>query len=102
MYQVRFIRRALSVVFAVGGSFLGLVLFAPSAFATIVEPVGSGSSPATSPQNAPTVFHSVVAGGMAGWQIALIAGGAAVLTATLAVFVDRARGSQGKVSISAA
>jgi hypothetical protein len=102
MNHVRFIRRVLSVVFAVGGSFLGFVLFAPSAFAMIVEPVGSGSSPATLAQPAPAVVHSAVAGGMAGWQIALIAVGAAVLTATLAVFADRARGSQRKVSMSAA
>jgi hypothetical protein len=102
MNHVRFIRRALSVVFAVGGSFLGFVLFAPSAFAMIVEPIGSGSSAVASPQPAPTLVHSAVAGGMAGWQIALIAVGAAALTATLAVFADRARGSRGKVSISAA
>ena len=35
--------------------------------------------------------RTVVVGGMPGWQIALIAAGAALLAATLAVLADRAR-----------
>jgi len=35
--------------------------------------------------------HTIVTGGMPGWQIALIAIGAAILTAALAVTLDRAR-----------
>jgi hypothetical protein len=35
--------------------------------------------------------HTIVAGGMPGWQIALIAIGAALLAATVAVLVDRGR-----------
>jgi hypothetical protein len=38
----------------------------------------------------PVPVHTVVAGGMSGWQIALIAVGAALLAATVAVLVDRA------------
>jgi hypothetical protein len=39
----------------------------------------------------PVPGHTVVVGGMPGWQIALIAAAAAVLTAALAVLLDRAR-----------
>jgi len=95
-------RRTLGVIATVGGSLLGAVLVAPSAFGMVAEPVGSGSSPVPSPQQAPTVVHNIVAAGMAGWQIALIAVGAALFAATLAVFTDRLRGSHRNVSASAA
>jgi hypothetical protein len=36
-------------------------------------------------------IHTVIVGGMPGWQIALIAAGAAILAAALAVILDRAR-----------
>jgi hypothetical protein len=36
-------------------------------------------------------MHTVVVGGMPGWQIALIAIGAALFAATAAVLLDRAR-----------
>jgi hypothetical protein len=39
----------------------------------------------------PVPGHTVVAGGMPGWQIALIAAAAAVLTAAPAMLLDRAR-----------
>ena len=45
--------------------------------------------------------HPVV-GGMPGWQIALIAVGAALLAATLAVFADRARAAHRKAAMAAA
>jgi hypothetical protein len=101
MNHVRLIRRALSVIGVAGGSLLGFVLFAPSAYARVM-PAPVGTSSGVSPQPVPPLVHTVVTGGMAGWQIALIAIGAALLTATLAVLADRARGSQRKVSISAA
>jgi hypothetical protein len=44
----------------------------------------------------PVEVHTVVVGGMPGWQIALIAVVAAVLAATLAVLVDRARTARRK------
>ena len=55
---------------------------------------GSGSVPSPA---AATVTRTVVAGGMPGWQIALIAAGAALLAATLAVLADRARAAHGRV-----
>ena len=39
----------------------------------------------------PPRVHTIVTGGMPGWQIALIAIGAAILAAALAVTLDRAR-----------
>jgi hypothetical protein len=60
---------------------------APAAFAEPVPPVGGGGDVIVAPS--PPV--QVVAGGMPGWQIALIALGAAVVAAAIAVLLDRAR-----------
>jgi hypothetical protein len=48
------------------------------------------------------VTRTVVVGGMPGWQIALIAAGAALLAATVAVLLDRARATHRKATMSAA
>jgi hypothetical protein len=45
---------------------------------------------------APVAVHTVVTGGMPGWQIALIAVGAALFAATVAVLADRARSAHRK------
>jgi hypothetical protein len=42
----------------------------------------------------PPAVHTVTVGGMPGWQIALIAAGAALLAAVLAVLADRARAAR--------
>jgi len=55
--------------------------------------VTTSSSGAITP---PVEVHTVVVGGMPGWQIALIAVVAAVLTATLAVLLDRVRTARRK------
>jgi hypothetical protein len=47
------------------------------------------------------INQTVVAGGMPGWQIALIAVGAAVLAATAAVLLDRARTAHRRVLTAA-
>jgi hypothetical protein len=49
---------------------LVLAVAAPAAFATIVPPSG-GSGGATAPAPPPAQVHTVIVGGMAGWQIAL-------------------------------
>ena len=46
--------------------------------------------------------HSVVVGGMPGWQIALIAVGAALLAAALAVLADRALTARRRAATAAA
>ena len=68
------------------------VSFAGGASAsTAVIPVGGGSG-APAPDPGPvTVVHTVVVGGMPGWQIALIAVVAALVTAFAAVLAERTR-----------
>jgi hypothetical protein len=72
---------------------LGLAVAAPAAFATILPPFGV-SGAVTTPAPPPVQVHTVVVGGMAGWQIALIAVGAALVAATIAVLLDRARAAR--------
>ncbi len=59
---------------------------ATAAFAYPVPPQGGPAGPVQPPR-----VHTIVTGGMPGWQIALIAIGAAILAAALAVTLDRAR-----------
>jgi hypothetical protein len=59
----------------------------PAAFAMIVPAPGDAGVPA----QAPAQIRAIVAGGMPGWQITLIAAAAALLAAVLAVLLDRAR-----------
>ena len=65
-----------------------LTLGAP-AFATEVPPPGTDSNHPPVPGQ--VTAHLVVAGGMPGWQITLIAAAAALAAATLAVILDRGR-----------
>ena len=46
------------------------------------------------PAQVPLQIHTVTVGGMPGWQITLIAAGAAVLAALLAVTADRVRAAR--------
>ena len=101
MKNIKPIRDLLSVIIALASSLFGLALFAPSASASVIRPVGD-SSPPVSPQPAHTMVHVIVTGGMAAWQISLIAVGAALLTATVAVFIYRARAAHSGVRMSAA
>jgi hypothetical protein len=68
------------------------VSFASGASAsTRMIPVG-GSGGAAAPDTGPaTVVHTVVVGGMPGWQIALIAVVAALVTAIARVLAERTR-----------
>jgi hypothetical protein len=50
----------------------------------------------------PAHTHAAVTGGMAGWQIALIALGAAILAAIAAVLVERARAARRQPTTSLA
>jgi hypothetical protein len=85
------IRRTSVTLGAFAAALLGLSAGAPAAFAgTTVYPAPGGGGPATGIPPA-TAGHAVIAGGMAGWQIALIAAGAALLAAAAAVLLDRAR-----------
>ena len=109
MKHVHFVRRTASVVLAICSSLLTFALFAPSAFALMTGfrsyangrvPSPAGALPAVS-QEGLTVVHTVVTGGMAGWLITLIAVGAALLVAAVAVFMDRARAAHRRLTVSA-
>ena len=102
MNPLKRIRRFAAVLAGLAGA---LVAFgATPALAMREPPPGSGSGVSTSPvgTTAPVEVHTVVVGGMPGWQIALIAVVAALLAATVAVLLDRARGSRRKAIAAAA
>ena len=88
--------RTIKSLSGLGVVLAGLVVVAVSfaggaSASTAVIPVGGGSG-APAPDPGPvTVVHTVVVGGMPGWQIALIAVVAALVTAGAAVLVERAR-----------
>jgi hypothetical protein len=93
------IRRVAEVLAGLAGALLAFAVAAPAAFASGPRPVPPGwnKHPAL-----PAHFHTVVVGGMPGWQITLIAIGAALLAATVAVLADRARASRRKTITAAA
>jgi hypothetical protein len=84
------IRRIRRIAGALAFACLVLSVAAPAAFARVVPPSG-GSGGVTTPAPPSAQVHTVIVGGMAGWQIALIAVGAALVAATIAVLLDRAR-----------
>lgn len=82
------IQRYLTALAALGSSLLTFAIAAPAAFATMPPP-----EPAALGVPAPAI-HTVVTGGMPGWQITLIAAGAALCAAVVAVVLDRARAAR--------
>jgi hypothetical protein len=86
MNPIRHIRRLATVLAGLAAS----VLLATPAFARLEPDPGAGYvAPASVP--AQVQVRTIVAGGMPGWQIALIAIGAALVAAAAAVLLDRAR-----------
>jgi hypothetical protein len=85
MNRVHRIRRSLAVLAGLTGSLLALAGAAPAFARILPQPPGGfdGSS-------APAPVQVIVQGGMPGWQIALIALGAALVAAVAAVLVARA------------
>jgi hypothetical protein len=92
-----YIRRIAVMLAGLGGAVLAFSTAAAPAFATMPppDPGGTNSVP-------PPATHTVVIGGMPGWQIALIAAGAALVAATVAVLVDRAWAAHRKTITAAA
>jgi hypothetical protein len=98
MNHIHHIRRLFAVL---AGLAAALVAFATTpAFAT-VEPMPGGGGPAVAPQHLAPV-RTLVAGGMPGWQITLIAAGAALVAATIAVLLDRALAARRNAVLAAA
>jgi hypothetical protein len=101
------IRRLTAALAGLAGALLAFAAAAPAALAQQFPPRPPGwdkhpplppghvTGPVIGPNRAgyPPISHvrTVVIGGMPGWQIALIAIGAALLAATVAVLLDRAR-----------
>jgi hypothetical protein len=84
MKRVHRIRRSLVLLAGLTGSLLALAGTAP-AFAMILPPPGGSDG-----SSAPAPVQVIVQGGMPGWQIALIALGAALVAAVAAVLLARA------------
>jgi len=76
------LRRSISVVTTLVVAAVGLIAAAPSAFAMHLPPPSEAGS-------APTTTTAVVHSGMLGWQITLIAVGAAVVAALATAFILR-------------
>ena len=104
MSHIHHIRRLVRILAGFAGALVALGVAAPAAFARVVPqpagpvtrfgpftPISQYHPPATAPSHAAAV-------GMAGWQIALIAVGAAlaaaIVAAIVAVLVDRARSAR--------
>jgi len=96
MNPIQHLRRFAAVV---AGLAAALVAFgATPAFASLPPGHGGPAGFVVPPPAGPPVVqvHTIVTGGTPGWVIALIALGAALLAATLAVLADRARSARRK------
>jgi hypothetical protein len=103
------IRRIIVTLTGLATAALAFTAASPAAFAVRVPPPGGAASGTTSSvpwptttAPAPAQAHTVVIGGMPGWQIALIAAAAALLAAVLAVSLDRAWAARRHVSAPSA
>jgi hypothetical protein len=89
MNRIHPIRRLAGTLAGLVGALLAFTAASPAAFAERVPPPGSGGTVQAPPQ-----VHTIVTGGMPGWQITLIAVAAAVVAAAVAVILDRAWAAQ--------
>ena len=94
MNRIHPIRRAAGILAGVAGALLAFTAAAPAAFAVIEPPPGGPAGPVQPPPQ----VHTIVVGGMPGWQITLITVAAAVLAAAMAVILDRARAARRHVT----
>jgi hypothetical protein len=109
MNPIRHLRRVAAALAGLAGALLAFAAAAPAAFASgqppPPRPPGWNKHPPLPPGHlhqpvhqapVPAPAHTVVIGGMPGWQIALIAAGAALLAAIAAVAVYRAWAARRK------
>ncbi len=95
MNRIHHIRRLVAALAGLAAALVAAVAGGTAAFATVDPPPGplyarfGPIDPAV-----PAHTHAAVTGGMAGWQIALIAVGAAILGAIMAMLLDRARAAR--------
>jgi hypothetical protein len=101
MNPIRRIRRLAGILAAAAGALLALAAASPAMAATASLPhYGPPASGTLAPPA--VVTRTVIVGGMPVWQIALIAVGAALLAAVLAVLADRTRAAHRKTAAAAA
>src|SRR5262249_45049719 len=79
-------RRIFTALATLAGALLAFTATAPAALAVREPPPGEHAGPV----QAPSQVHTIIVGGMPGWQIALIAAAAALAAAAVALLLDRA------------
>ena len=84
-------RRLAAILTALTCALLALAAVVPAASAKMLPDGGPPYWQDLPGAQVPAQINTMAAGGMPGWQITLIAAGAAVLAALLAVTADRAR-----------
>jgi uncharacterized membrane protein len=92
------IRRLVSTLVTLAAGLLALG--SAPAWAERVPPGGINDTSFLAPL--PRQVHVAASGGMPGWEITLIAVGAALVAAVLAVLLDRARGARRLATVPAA
>jgi len=98
--HIRHIRRLAAALAGLAGALLAFAATAPAAFARPVPPPDIHQPVHQGPALVPV--HTVVVGGMPGWQITLVTVGAALLAAALAVLLDRAWAARRHANASTA
>jgi hypothetical protein len=94
MYRIR------RLICMLGGFALSMLALGVPAFAMRVPPPGQGDPSTVPPQVVKT--HLVMLGGMPGWQITLIAVGAALLGAAAALLLEWARSAHRRAGAGTA
>ena len=99
MNPIRTIRRLATTLAGLAVALAAAVAGTPAAFAQPSPPPGPPGEiirfgPLLVPHTIPAHTHAVTTGGLAGWQITLIAVGAAILAAIVAVLLHRARAAR--------
>jgi hypothetical protein len=105
MNPIRTIRRLAVLLAGLAAAVLASIITASAAFAWPDPPGGPAGLyhfRPTTPVMSRTVTHTVVPSGTPGWLITLIAVGAAVLAAVIAVLIHRAWTARRHVTASAA
>jgi len=117
MKHIHPIRRLASILAGLAGALLALTAASPAAFAIRVPPPGGYDGTVQAPPHlapghilhqpvheipSPIPVHTIVTGGMPGWQITLIAAAAAVVAAAVAVILDRAWAARRHLTAPAA
>ena len=100
MNPIHTIRRLACMLTGLATALTAAVATAPAAFAQPSPPPGppaeiSRFGPLLVPHAVPAHTHAAITGGLAGWQITMIAVGAAILGAIVGVLLDRARAARG-------